>query len=60
MTPPRPTASGIESRVSLSPSTYDAHGIDNPAPRAPMVVWSALYPALKGMRWQQLRKAASS
>ena len=40
--------------------TYDAHGIDNPALRAPMVVWSALYPALKGMRWQQLRKAASS
>jgi len=33
-----------------------AHGIDNPALRAPMVVWSALYPALKGMRWQQLRK----
>jgi len=40
--------------------TYDAHGIDNPALRAPMVVWSALYPALKGVRWQQLRKAASS
>ena len=40
--------------------TYDAHGIDNPALRAPMVVWSALYPALKGVRWQHLRKAASS
>jgi glycosyltransferase involved in cell wall biosynthesis len=40
--------------------TYDAHGIDNPTLRAPMVVWSALYPALKGMRWQQVRRAASS
>lgn len=40
--------------------TYDGHGIDDPRLRAPMVVWSALYPALKGMRWQQLRRAASS
>jgi len=40
--------------------TYDAHGIDDPRLRAPMVVWSALYPALKGMRWQQLRRAAQT
>ncbi|HTE59664.1 MAG TPA: glycosyltransferase family A protein [Solirubrobacteraceae bacterium] len=40
--------------------TYDAHGIDNPALRVPMVVWTTLYPALKGVRRQQLRKAASS
>lgn len=40
--------------------TYDAHGIDDPRLRAPMVVWSALYPALKGMRWQQLRRAAAA
>ena len=30
--------------------TYDGHGIDDPRLRAPMVVWTALYPALKGMR----------
>ena len=40
--------------------TYDGHGIVDPRLRAPMVVWSALYPALKGMRKQQLRRAAAS
>ncbi|MGN6324713.1 glycosyltransferase [Pseudolysinimonas sp.] len=31
--------------------TYDAHGIANPALRAPMVVFAAIYPIAKGMRW---------
>lgn len=38
--------------------TYDAHGITNPALRAPMVVFSAIYPALKGVRWSLKRRAA--
>ncbi|MBX3193570.1 MAG: glycosyltransferase family A protein [Schumannella sp.] len=40
--------------------TYDGHGIDDRRLRAPMVVWSALYPALKGMRWQQLRRMSAT
>src|SRR6185312_11048824 len=31
--------------------TYDAHGIANPALRAPMVVFAAIYPVMKGVRW---------
>jgi glycosyltransferase involved in cell wall biosynthesis len=31
--------------------TYDAHGIANPALRAPMVVFTAIYPVMKGVRW---------
>jgi glycosyltransferase involved in cell wall biosynthesis len=31
--------------------TYDAHGISNPALRAPMVVFAAIYPVMKGVRW---------
>jgi glycosyltransferase involved in cell wall biosynthesis len=36
--------------------TYDAHGITNPALRAPMVVFSAIYPVLKGVRWSRARR----
>ena len=39
--------------------TYDAHGITDPALRAPMVVFSAIYPVLKGVRINQTRRAAS-
>lgn len=31
--------------------TYDAHGIASPALRAPMVVFAAIYPVMKGVRW---------
>ncbi|HXR44145.1 MAG TPA: glycosyltransferase family A protein [Pseudolysinimonas sp.] len=36
--------------------TYDRHGISNPALRAPMVVFSAIYPVLKGVRWSIVRR----
>jgi glycosyltransferase involved in cell wall biosynthesis len=36
--------------------TYDAHGIDNPVLRAPMVIFSAIYPVLKGVRWSRARR----
>ena len=36
--------------------TYDNHGISNPALRAPMVVFSAIYPVLKGVRWSLVRR----
>lgn len=35
--------------------TYDNHHIMNPALRAPMVVFGAIYPALKGVRKQHLK-----
>lgn len=35
--------------------TYDNHGIDNPALRAPMVVFGAIYPFARGVRAQYLR-----
>ena len=38
--------------------TYDAHGITNPALRAPMVIFSAIYPLLHGVRWSRARRAA--
>lgn len=38
--------------------TYDAHGITNPALRAPMVIFSAIYPLLHGVRWSLARRAA--
>jgi glycosyltransferase involved in cell wall biosynthesis len=31
--------------------TYDAHGISNPALRVPMVVFAAVYPIGRSMRW---------
>jgi glycosyltransferase involved in cell wall biosynthesis len=40
--------------------TYDHHGITDPALRAPMVVFSAIYPVLKGVRINQVRRAASA
>ncbi len=40
--------------------TYDAHGITDPALRAPMVVFASLYPVLKGVRMNQARRAGSA
>ena len=40
--------------------TYDNHGIMDPALRAPMVVFSAIYPVLKGVRINQVRRAGQS
>lgn len=37
--------------------TYAAHAIRNPLLRAPMVVFSAIYPLVKGMRTSQRRRA---
>jgi glycosyltransferase involved in cell wall biosynthesis len=39
--------------------TYDAHGITDPALRAPMVVFASIYPVLKGVRMNQARRAGS-
>ncbi|WBU39069.1 glycosyltransferase [Homoserinibacter sp. YIM 151385] len=36
--------------------TYAAHAIRNPVLRAPMVVFSAIYPLLKGARWSYERR----
>ncbi|WP_294181025.1 glycosyltransferase family 2 protein [uncultured Schumannella sp.] len=38
--------------------TYDAHGITNPALRAPMVIFSAIYPVLHGVRWSRARRGS--
>jgi glycosyltransferase involved in cell wall biosynthesis len=40
--------------------TYDNHGITDPALRAPMLVFSAIYPVLKGVRINQAWRAASA
>lgn len=40
--------------------SYDNHGITDPALRAPMVVFSAIYPVLKGVRINQMRRAGSA
>ncbi len=40
--------------------TYDAHGITDPALRAPMVVFSAIYPVLKGVRINRTRRAGAA
>jgi glycosyltransferase involved in cell wall biosynthesis len=40
--------------------TYDAHGITDPALRAPMVIFASIYPVLKGVRWNQVRRSAAS
>jgi glycosyltransferase involved in cell wall biosynthesis len=37
--------------------TYDAHGIEDAKLRAPMWVFSAIYPLLKGVRWSVKRSA---
>lgn len=39
--------------------TYDAHGIKDPALRAPMVIFAAVYPMLKGVRTQRARRASA-
>ncbi len=36
--------------------TYASHGIMNPALRAPMLVFSAIYPVLRGVRSQRVRR----
>ncbi len=40
--------------------TYDAHGITDPALRVPMVVFASIYPVLKGVRWNQVRRSTTA
>jgi glycosyltransferase involved in cell wall biosynthesis len=49
------TAKSYYKYVGRWERTYDNHGIHNPALRAPMVVFSAIYPVLKGVRKQHLK-----
>jgi glycosyltransferase involved in cell wall biosynthesis len=40
--------------------TYENHGMNDPALRAPMVIFASIYPVLKGVRINQVRRAAAA